>query len=160
MKRFDVSFLVLLVLFLFAGCRESAPSTVPRRPPLQPGAEAVAVHDRMPPDCTPGERITGRAASAESGEVVWKYALNDLRNQAAARRFSTVFMERYNHRTDKDLLIIEITGVLLNCAGADNPAPPAGGGDDLSPPPAGDGDVLAPPPTGDDEALSPPPVGR
>lgn len=142
---------------LFAGCRETT-STTPHRPPLAPGANAVAVHDRMPPDCTPQGRITGRAASSESGEAVWRYALNDLRNQAAARQVQSVFMERYNHRTEGNLLVIEITGVLLNCPAPNNGPAPAGSDDTLTPPPAGDGDALTPPPPPEEGEVNAPPV--
>lgn len=143
MKKMGL-FVFLLFGFCLTGCHD-APSTTVRRPPLAPGADTVAVYDRIPPDCTPQDRITGRAASSESGEVVWKYALNDLRNQAAARQFFTVFMERYNHRTEKNLLVIEITGVLLNCSRV-SPPEPKKEEDTLTPPPGEENDTIPPPP--------------
>ena len=165
MKQTIIMILIALPL-IAAACRPQTSTAPSYTPVLAPAAGSVQVLERMTPGCTPSGQIVGRAAAAEPGEVVWRYALNDLRNQAAARRFTTVFMEKYDHNTEKGLLHIRITGTLLQCGAA--AAPEAGPGVDPgrtptvdpqpTPPPVGTDDI-EPPPTGDDpEAVTPPPV--
>jgi len=169
MKRLFL--LSLLVLVSAAACRPQGPTAPSYTPSLTPAAAGVSVIDKMQPGCTPAGQIVGRAAAPESGEVVWRYALNDLRNQALSRRVMVVFMEKYDHSTEKGLLHIRITGTLLQCgagepAGADGTTPPTGPGpaDPVEPPPpagpgADPGEEIQPPPAGDDpEAVTPPPV--
>ncbi len=166
MKRLFL--LSLLVLGSVAACRPQGPTAPSYTPALTPAAAGVSVIDKMQPGCTPAGQIVGRAAAPESGAVVWRYALNDLQNQALARRVMVVFMEKYDHSTEKGLLHIRITGTLLQCGTGDpaNPGEPGGPGSDdpVAPPPPGgpdadSGEEIQPPPAGDDpEAVTPPPV--
>jgi hypothetical protein len=167
------SFLLsIFVLTLAVSCRPQGASAPGYTPVLSPAAAGVSVIEKMQPGCTPAGQIVGRAAAAEAGEVVWRYALNDLRNQALARRVMVVFMEKYDHSTEKGLLHIRITGTLLQCgtASPSHDGEPAGGvappPSDVTPPVAdgpgtgpGAGEEIEPPPAGDDpEAVTPPPV--
>ncbi|MBU1069476.1 hypothetical protein KJ975_07915 [Myxococcota bacterium] len=162
MKRTMMILIALTLPAAAASCRNQGATAPSYTPVLSPAASSVVVLERMTPGCTPQGQIIGRAAAAESGEVVWRYALNDLRNQALARRVTTVFMEKYDHNTEKGLLHIRITGTLLQCgtAGTTDPSPGKTPGEDLQPTPPPPGtDEIEPPPAGDDpEAVTPPPV--
>ena len=162
MKNMMMLLITVALPLVAAGCRSQASTAPSYTPVLSPAASAVVVLEKMSPGCTPAGQIMGRAAAAEPGEVVWRYALNDLRNQAMSRRITTVFMEKYDHSTEKGLLHIRITGTLLQCGAAGTPeADPAKAPDDglqPTPPPPGTDDIQ-PPPAGDDpDAVTPPPV--
>lgn len=162
MKRLFL--LTIITLTLGVSCRPQGATAPSYTPVLSPAAAGVSVIEKMQPGCTPAGQVVGRAAAAEAGEVVWRYALNDLRNQALARRVMVVFMEKYDHSTEKGLLHIRITGTLLQCGTASpslegdpaDVAPPPSGGPGTGP---GGGEEIEPPPAGDDpDAVTPPPV--
>jgi hypothetical protein len=162
MRHPALFFIIFTFSMLAASCRGQSATAPSYTPVLSPAAASVVVLERMTPGCTPQGQIVGRAAAAESGEVVWRYALNDLRNQAMSRRVTTVFMEKYDHSTEKGLLHIRITGTLLQCgnAGPADPDPAKTPGEDLqpTPPPPGTDEIEPPPAEGDPEAVTPPPV--
>ena len=157
MKR---SFLLaIFVLTLVVACRPQGPAAPSYTPVLSPAAAGVSVIEKMQPGCTPAGQVVGRAAAAEAGEVVWRYALNDLRNQALARRVMVVFMEKYDHSTEKGLLHIRITGTLLQCGTASQALEGEPTGNVEPPPSDGPVEEIQPPPPGDDpDAVTPPPV--
>ncbi len=166
MKRMMMFLTVIVLPLVAASCRPQGATAPPYTPVLAPAAAAVQVLEKMAPGCTPSGQIVGRAAAAEPGEVVWRYALNDLRNQAMSRRVTSVFMEKYDHSTEKGLLHIRITGTLLQCGAAGTPEPDPARNPEVNPqpnptptPPPPGTDEIEPPPAGDDpDAVTPPPV--
>ncbi len=144
------------VMAFFACGPQHGKSSARYMPILVPQASSIQVLQKMEPGCEPVGQVTGRAAGPESGEVIWRYALNDLRNKAFEQRANVVFMEKYDHRMEKGMLHIAINGTLLQCGGPGSLEP--GGADGNEPPPSGleEGEDLVPPQVEDGDQLTPP----
>ncbi|MGM0596303.1 MAG: DUF4156 domain-containing protein [Myxococcota bacterium] len=83
---------------------------------LHKEAKRVRVIKEYPKHCEPAGSITGRSTYKASGKVVWRYAMNDLRNKAASKGIYTVVLDNHKHSTEGSYLTILLYGKLLKCS--------------------------------------------
>ncbi len=141
------------VTLLAAGCAGS--SIQERRSYLTPEANGVRVIKQFPPNCTPAGSVEGLGAAQASGQTVWTFAMNDMRNKAAAQGITTVVLERYKHENDGNILAVRVFGKLMRCGAGENGTRPDTRGDRTptygsvkpTPPPTNDGNIGKPKPT-------------
>ncbi|MBU1238774.1 DUF4156 domain-containing protein [Myxococcota bacterium] len=159
---------LLSISLLTVSCSNS--SMQERRAYLSPEANAVRVIKQLPPNCQPVGVVEGWGAAQASGKTVWTFAMNDLRNKAAAQGITTVVLERYKHNNDGNVLSVKVYGKLMRCDGAARAQrpQPSNGADNTygsvrpTPPPTTGGDVGKPQPTTEpkpaNNGTTPPPV--
>ena len=159
---------LVFTIFVVAACQSTAGHE--RRTYLTPEANSVRVIKHFPANCKPAGSIMGWGAARANGKTVWTFAMNDMRNKAAAQGFTTVILERYKHASEGGVLSVKVFGKLMRCGksrAGDNGA--ANDGEDTgytsvkpTPPPATTGGVGTPksttPPADPDNGNGAPPV--
>lgn len=102
------------LLFFSLSCGRSAQSV--RAVSLSPTAQSVRVIKQYPAGCAPAGRVQGWGVARANGTTVWNYAMNDMRNKAAAAGYDTVVLQRYKHSDDGNYLSVKVFGRLMRCA--------------------------------------------
>ncbi|MBN2725109.1 MAG: hypothetical protein JXR95_13680 [Deltaproteobacteria bacterium] len=111
---------LLSVSFILVGCGSSSSLKV-HTPPLRHSAANVKVMDKYPAGCTAGKVIQAMGSAEAPGRVVWRYAMNDLRNKASDEGLDTVVLEKYESKSSGGVLMVSVHGRALLCNGKKSP---------------------------------------